>query len=109
MQLQFSTIAFIAVMATNVSAGWFAFYNDPSYQRVVKDGNPNCNNECLRFTDVAVAAKLYGSGGKFTSCSVYRNGDCTGNYITLYSDKNKNEKAYQLPGGYSSAKCYFGC
>ncbi|KAJ6255984.1 hypothetical protein Dda_9277 [Drechslerella dactyloides] len=109
MQLQFSTIAVIAAMATNVSAGWFAFYNDPSYQLVVKDGNAKCSNDCMRFTNVARAAKVYGSGGKFTSCSVYQSGDCSGNYVTIYSDKNKNERAYQLTEGAWSAKCYFGC
>ncbi|KAK6330368.1 hypothetical protein TWF696_003464 [Orbilia brochopaga] len=109
MQFSLSTIAFVAAMATNVSAGWYAFYNDPSYQLVVKDGNPKCSNECIHFTNVARSAKLYGSGGKFTSCSVYQSKDCSGNYITLYSDKNKNERAYQLTETAWSAKCYFNC
>ncbi|KAF3941889.1 hypothetical protein ABW19_dt0202175 [Dactylella cylindrospora] len=97
------------LMASNAFAGWFAFYHDNNYQLVVKDGNPNCKGQCMTFTNTATSAKLYGSGGKFTSCSVYRNNQCSGEYVTLYSDKNKNEKKYQLSEGYGSAKCYFGC
>ncbi|KAF3178655.1 hypothetical protein TWF106_007487 [Orbilia oligospora] len=109
MHFQLPAIALVAVLANSASAGWYAFYHDTGYNLVVKDGNPNCKGTCLPFTSGAVSAKLYGSSGKFTSCSVYQSGDCSGGYITLYSDNNKNEKAYQLGATYNSARCYYNC
>ncbi|KAK6519130.1 hypothetical protein TWF281_003819 [Arthrobotrys megalospora] len=109
MHFQLPVVALIAAMANSASAAWFAFYHDTGYSLVVKDGNPNCKGTCLPFTSSAVSAKLYGSSGKFTSCSVYQSGDCSGGYITLYSDKNTSEKAYQLGGSYNSARCYYNC